>query len=388
MLAQVRPPTTAPGVALAFELRALDVFVYRVPVGEPVRTSFGVMRDRPALLLRAQDHDGCVGWGEAWCNFPAVGAEHRARLVSSVISPHLVGRRWADPTAAWLDLDGSLRILALQTGEPGPFAQVCAATDAALWDLVARRAGLPLWRLFGGVRFVPVYASGINPDRPEQIALARRDEGFRAFKLKVGFGAGRDVANLERMRAALGEDAPIMLDANQAWTPAEALAMSRALASARPVWLEEPMAADAPESAWQSLARDSPVPLAAGENVRGMEDFARAVGSGALAYVQPDIGKWGGFSGGLAVARHALAHGVTFCPHWLGGGIGLVASLHLLAAAGGSGYAEWDANPNPLRDRLAPLPRIVDGRVELSDAPGLGVEPDLDWAGRYRVSVD
>jgi L-alanine-DL-glutamate epimerase-like enolase superfamily enzyme len=389
MTAQVPQPPTAPGLALGFELAALDALVYRVPVDEPVRTSFGVMHERPALLVRARAQDGSLGWGEAWCNFPAVGAEHRARLVASVIAPQLVGHFWDSPTAATNGLEAALRVLAIQSGEPGPLAQVCAAVDVALWDLVARRAAIPLWRLFGGTRSVRVYASGINPEVPEEVALRKHDEGFRAFKLKVGFGAERDVANLRRLREALGTDTPLMIDANQAWAPAEALQMSRALAQFMPRWLEEPIAADQPLAAWRELAHDSPVPLAAGENLRGMAGFAEVIEARVLRFVQPDIGKWGGYSGCLEVARRARARDAIFCPHWLGGGIGLAASLHLLAAAGGNGYAEWDANPNPLRELLAPaLPRVEEGRIELSDAPGLGGAPDLEAAERFRVRVD
>ena len=96
-------------------------------------------------------------------------------------------------------------LLAIQTGEHGPLHQMVAGIDMALWDLQARRAGLPLWKLLGGeaARPVAVYASGLNPTEPEALALHKRDEGYRAFKLKVGFGAERDLANLRAMRDAL-----------------------------------------------------------------------------------------------------------------------------------------------------------------------------------------
>ena len=73
----------------------LEALVFRGPVAVPVRTSFGTMHDRPAVLVRAEDAEGAVGWGEAWCNFPACGAEHRARLIESVLAPLVVGRAFA-----------------------------------------------------------------------------------------------------------------------------------------------------------------------------------------------------------------------------------------------------------------------------------------------------
>jgi L-alanine-DL-glutamate epimerase-like enolase superfamily enzyme len=128
----------------------VDAFVVRAPIAIPVRTSFGEMHERPAVFVRVTDRDGAVGWGEVWCNFPACGAEHRARLVETVLRPLLLGRSFAGPAAAFADLSQRTAVLAIQSGEPGPIAQTIAGVDLALWDLCARRAGQPLWRYLGG----------------------------------------------------------------------------------------------------------------------------------------------------------------------------------------------------------------------------------------------
>src|SRR5690606_31350724 len=104
----------------------LQVHVLRYPVAHPVRTSFGIMHDRPAVFVRVQDHDGAHGWGEVWCNFPSCGAEHRARLVETVLAPLLTGRRHASPAAAHAYLSAATAVLAIQSGEPGPMAQAIA----------------------------------------------------------------------------------------------------------------------------------------------------------------------------------------------------------------------------------------------------------------------
>ncbi|MBE0626650.1 MAG: mandelate racemase/muconate lactonizing enzyme family protein [Burkholderiales bacterium] len=344
-----------------------------------------MMHDRPALLVRLENQDGVFGWGEVWCNFPSMGAEHRAHLLDSLVAPILREQVWADPPAAFRELSRRLHVLAIQSGELGPMAQIVAGVDVALWDLAARRAAQPLWQMLDGAPTIPVYASGLNPTRPEQLAAVKLQEGHRAFKLKVGFGEERDRANVEALRALLGP-LPLMLDANQAWDPGQARAMSAALAEYAPLWLEEPIAADQPLSVWQQLARNSKIPLAAGENLRGIETFAAAIGASALGVIQPDLGKWGGFSGCLEVGRMARAQGVMFCPHWLGGGVGLAASLHLKAAVGGPGYVEVDANPNPLRELgVIPAFKVDDGNIELDHIPGLGVIPNLAAIERYRV---
>lgn len=366
----------------------IEAHVLRWRVAVPVRTSFGTMYDRPAVLVRVEDAEGAHGWGEAWCNFPSCGAEHRARLVETVLAPLVLGRSFASPQDAFAELTRLTAVLALQAGEPGPIAQAIAGVDIALHDLAARRAGLPMWRYLAGtavtdsaaaVRSVPVYGSGINPERPGDSVAALRRAGYTAFKLKVGFGAERDLDNLAEVRAVAGADATVMVDANQAWELDTALVMAGRLADLAPTWLEEPLRADRPWREWQHLAAASAIPLAAGENTIGDEAFDALIAARAIAVVQPDLAKWGGVSGMLGVASRVDAAGLRFCPHYLGAGIGLLASAHVLAARGAAnGLLEVDSNENPLRTALcAPLAHIDAGRMTLGSSPGLGVAPDL-----------
>lgn len=358
----------------------IEAFVFRCPIATPVRTSFGTMHDRPAVFVRVENHDGATGWGEVWCNFPSCGAEHRAKLVDTVMAPLLTSRAFDGPAEAFDWLTQRTAVLAIQSGEPGPMAQVIAGIDLALWDLCARRAGQPLWRYLGGAHDgVGVYASGINPDRPQDLAAARLAEGYRAFKLKIGFGRERDLANLAAMREVLGPDLPLMTDANQAWSLDEARAMAPQLEAFNLGWLEEPLRADRPWHEWQQLSQATGIPLAAGENIAGPAAFDAAIAQGVLSVLQPDSAKWGGISGCWPVIARGQAAGLRYCPHYLGGGIGLLHSAHLLAAAGGGGILEIDANPNPLRTALAPaLSRVTEGRCSLGEHPGIGVAPDLD----------
>lgn len=366
----------------------LEAFVFRCPIATPVRTSFGTMHDRPAVFVRVEDADGSVGWGEAWCNFPSCGAEHRARLLESVMAPLLTSRAFEGPAGAFDWLTEKTAVLAIQSGEPGPMAQAIAGIDTALWDLCARRAGQPLWRYLGGHGDeVGVYASGINPDRPQDVAAARLAEGYRAFKLKIGFGTGRDLANLAALRELLGPDTPLMVDANQGWTLEQALATAPLLERFNLGWLEEPLRADRPWSEWQALATATAIPLAGGENVAGTEAFHAAIAQAPWSVLQPDLAKWGGISGCWPVIGRGLAAGLRYCPHYLGGGIGLLASAHLLAAAGGDGMLEIDANPNPLRTLLAPaLAAVTEGRARLGTRPGLGIDPDLQLLARVAAA--
>jgi D-galactarolactone cycloisomerase len=341
-----------------FTIARIGTIVFRAPVGEPVVTSFGAISDRVSVLVRVEDEDGAHGWGDVWCNFPSYGAEHRGLVLHRTLAPMALGRAVDDPAALWRELAMRTHVLALQSGDAGAFSAALAGLDAALWDLKARRAGLPLARLLGGaVRDVPVYASGLNPgDGPDTVERARA-EGYRRFKQKIGFGEEVDLPNLRRIASGLREGEVLLVDA-----------------------------ADRPEEEWRLLAEAYAAPLAGGENLRG-QDLLRAASDPWLGVVQPDVGKWGGVSGCLAVGQAAVEAGKRYCPHWLSGGIGLMASAHLLSAVGGAGMLEVDSNPNPLRASLAqPFPALVDGAFALTDAPGIGAEPDMGAARPFLVA--
>ena len=368
------------------EISKLECFVFRAPIKTPVQTSFGIMVDRPMVLVRIEDSDGCFGWGEIWCNFPSVGAEHRARLAASVFAPLLVGASFTSPQEVYQRMFRSTEVLAIQSGEFGPIAHVIAGVDTAVWDLAARRQSLPVWKLLGGTQgSVAVYASGLNPTSPEIVAKRCFEKGYRAFKLKIGFGDDVDLPNLEKLRSEFGMDVMLMADANQGWTLDQALVQVNKLAPFKLRWLEEPLRADRPLSEWTVLAKTG-IPLAAGENMVSEGTFAAAIASSAISVIQPDLAKWGGFTKCLPIAKDIIAANLVYCPHYLGGGLGLVASAHCLAAAGGNGMLEIDGNENPLRNLLCgSLAQVRNGRAELGLEAGLGVLPDLEMLQEYRI---
>lgn len=368
------------------EIASVEAFAFRVPVQTPIKVAFGTFKERPFVLVRLTDVDGHQGWGEVWANWPAVGAEHRARLTVD-LGERLVGKRFDSPGDLYQKFSQSLEVLVLQTLEVGPIAQVVAGIDIAAWDLAARREGKPLHRLLSQreVTHVPVYATGINPDEPERFAAARQAEGHHAFKLKIGFGHEKDLRNLRAMREVLGTQATLTCDANQAHSLDDAIAFARDIAPLNLSWYEEPLRVDAPADHWQALARASSTPLAGGENFHDQQ-FDDALASDVLQVLQPDVTKWGGITGNWHVARSAVAAGKRYCPHYFGGGVSLLSSLHLLAAAGGDGLLEFDCHPNVGREAVVgQLLPVHDGKVRIPTGPGLGAEPDLAKLSRYRT---
>jgi L-alanine-DL-glutamate epimerase-like enolase superfamily enzyme len=363
----------------------IQIRVFRVPTQHPVATSFGVMRDRPAVFLRLTASDGAFGWGEVFANWPAAGAEHRAHLLIQDIAPLVLGQPSDDPAALWHNLTRKTRIRALQCGEWGPFAQVLAGVDTACHDLAARRAGLPLAKALNpkAATAVPVYASGIKINDAQAEMAKARAQGITAFKVKIGFDMASDLATLEKLSADLQENERLFTDANQAWDTETALRFMQAAKDLNLGWLEEPIAADAPAADWSRLAALGHPPLAGGENITGVDNFKAATKH--LSYLQPDVAKWGGVTGCYEAAQTISQAGRTYCPHFLGGGLGLMASAHLLAATGGKGLLELDINANPLRDELLPQGTLRDGRFPLPDAPGLGVEALPDSLAQFQT---
>lgn len=366
----------------------LRVIVLSAPLERPVRTSFGAMASRNSILVEVETDEGLTGIGESWCNFPSWAPVERRATLEQGIAPLLLGRDCGDPAAVTAALLRSLDRLALQWGARGPIYQAVSAVDIALWDILGQREGQPIYRLLGSgdaVDALPVYASGLGPDEVVEMAAPLWRRGVRTLKLKVGFGLERDRANLEALRAAY-PGAGIAVDANQAWEYDDAVAFAPLLEEFGCRWMEEPVAADRLEALGR-LQRELPCPVAGGENYYGPAEFDHVLRAGALGLAQPDVGKTGGISQAAAICRHAVDLGVPYAPHFLGSAVGLVASLHLLAAIPGGTLMEFDANPNPLREALlnAPL-EIVDGSVALPQGPGLGIRLDPAVVARYAVT--
>ncbi|WP_245304352.1 mandelate racemase/muconate lactonizing enzyme family protein [Hoeflea olei] len=368
-------------------LARIEVSAYRVPISTPVMTSFGAMTNRPAVFVRLTDSDGAFGWGEIFANWPAAGAEHRARLLMEDIADLVLGFRAEAASDLFRHLVEKTHIRALQCGEWGPFAQVIAGLDTALHDLFARREGVSLARHLNpdASGAVPAYASGIHMAAAADVVPRVRAQGYRFKKVKIGFDAETDLAQLAALCADRRDGERIFTDANQAWDLDQAFAFVEAAAELGLGWLEEPIRADLPASHWADLASASRIPLAGGENITGFDAFDAAIGSGVFTFIQPDVAKWGGVTGCYRIGRAILAGGRTYCPHFLGGGIGLMASGHLLAAAGGDGLLEVDINANPLRDAFFPAGMCTDGLFTIADAPGLGFAELPDSLTPYRT---
>ncbi len=274
------------------------------------------------------------------------------------------------------------------------------AVDIALWDLIGRATEQPLYKLWGGGKDkVPAYASLIRLSTPEErarLAAQLVSEGWTAIKLRLHHETMKeDLRAVEAVRAAVGDRMAILTDANQAqssgnWQPGVLWDFRRAVESARELqqmgcyWLEEPL----PRYAFDQLVelnRLVEIPLAGGENNRGVHEFLTMLREGVYDILQPESLVTEGVTGLRKIGVLAEAYGKRVVPHHGGGNLGTIAHLHLVASWAHAPYLELLHDPpvGDYRHGLSILrdPPLVDkeGFVHLPKGPGLGVEinPDL-----------
>jgi L-alanine-DL-glutamate epimerase-like enolase superfamily enzyme len=266
-------------------------------------------------------------------------------------------------------------------GRGGPVSLAISAVDIALWDLAARRLGQPLWRMLGGFDpRVPCYAGGIDLDLSLDDLLRQTDasvgRGFRAIKMKVGRPRLReDMERVRAMRRHLGDDVPLMVDANMRWTPDEAIRAARALAECEPVWLEEPTIPD-DVAGHARIVREGGLPVAAGENLHTLWEFQHLITAGGVTYPEPDATGCGGVTVFMKVCRLAEAFNLPVTSH---GAHDL--TVHCLAAAPNRSYLE--AHGFGL-DRYIAEPLVLqDGQAIAPERSGHGI--DFDWKALERV---
>lgn len=352
------------------KIAEMHVDHFRVPLAEPIEAfAAGLMTEFDMVAVRISDAEGARG-----CGYTVVHAGQGGAIAAIADGPFreaitgedadLIERLWRRMYR---------RVHYAGRGAPASFA--LAAVDVALHDLRGRRLGQPLWRLLGGHDpMVRAYAGNIDLNFPvEKLvagALRSVDEGFGAVKMRLGRPTlTEDAARVEAVRQALPPGTELMADANEAWRVDQT---ARAMHMLRPfdlVWLEEPIAPDN-IAGYAHLRSLGLVPLAAGENLHTLPEFAALIGAGGVDFPEPDLTTCGGITPFMKVARLAEAHGLPVTSH---GAHEL--HVHLLAACPNAAYLEWHAFA---LDRFMAAPLTVSqGFATAPERPGHGI--DFDW---------
>ena len=282
------------------------------------------------------------------------------------IAPALIGEDPSDIQRIWTKLVWA----GASVGRSGLATQAIAAFDIALWDLKAKRARLPLAKLLGAHRdAVACYntSGGFLSTPVEQVVENARDaldRGIGGIKIKVGQPDARaDLDRVERVRAALGDQVPLMVDANQQWNRDTAARMGRDLERYRLTWIEEPLDAyDAEGHA--DLARDLVTPVATGEMLTSVAEHRELIRHRSADFLQPDAPRVGGITPFLKIAALGEDASLRLAPHFA-----MEIHLHLAAAYPAEPWVEHFDWLEPLfNERL----EIREGRMLVPAQPGLG----------------
>ena len=375
------------------KIKDVRTHVLEAPLSEPFGWSFSSTSVRASCLVEVTSDSGITGWGE--CYGPA---RINATIVEA-LKGRLIGR---DPTATdviWMDLYNHFR----DYGQKGVVLSAISGIDIALIDLKGRHFGVPASTLLGGAvrTSVDAYATGTyrrgSGDPLDYIVDEVKGyvrEGFGAVKLKIGFGVAEDAALIRAVRKAVGPGIGLMLDANHGFDALEAIALGRAVADQDIGWFEEPVVPDDLDS-YVEVRRGQPIPVAGGECEMTRWGFREVFMRRAIDIVQPDTCAAGGLSECKKIADMAAAFGVRYVPHVWGTGIGLAASLQLLAALPDvpprhtprPPILEFDRSEHPFRQAVLKTPiEHENGRVAIPMGPGLGVDVDREGIARFRVA--
>ncbi len=351
---------------MAERIAQVTTRLVRIPLRRPWGTD---VRTLTVVVVDVTTDGGGVGHGFSWT--PTVGGESVRAMIDHEIGPRAIGQP-ADP-AIWDGLWSAIH----EAGGGGVTTIALAGLDLALWDLRGRRAGRSIVDLLGRRHeSQPVYASGVNRHLPldELVAQAMRwvGRGYRAVKIKVG---GRplaeDIERVAAVRAVIGPERELMVDANQRWDVTTSLEALRAFAPSRLAWLEEPLRAD-DTAGYAELRRRSRVPIALGENAHTWYRFRDLLDAGACDIAQPNVVRVGGITPFLRIVELCRDRGVSVAPHLL---LDLSAPLAMTIPESTPVEDVEDASFEDLGALAAPTGvRVSDGRVSVDGRPGLGIE--------------
>ena len=347
-----------------------QVEIAQIDIAPKVRRTDAIQSfvTQETVMVTVRCDDGSTGTGYTYTI--GTGGSSIVALLQDHLAPRLIGRDPQHYEAIWRDLFfhthatavGAITSLAL------------AAVDTALWDRNARVAKLPLWQLAGGAQSrVPVYTTEggwlqIPQAQLVEQTLAAQAAGFLGAKVKVGKPhVAEDIARLSAVRAAVGPGFELMVDANQSFTVSEAVRRARQYEAIDLAWFEEPMPAEHVRAHAQLLASTS-VPVAVGESMYHLSQFAEYIQQGACSIVQADVARVGGITPWLKIAHLAEAHNIAMCPHFL-----MEIHVSLCAAVPNGRWVEYIPQ---LDDLTTSRLQIEAGHAVAPSTPGLGIEWD------------
>jgi D-galactarolactone cycloisomerase len=361
------------------KVTGLEVHVLRAPdTGRPHWVSHFIVPRANELLVRVRTDQGLEGIGQAtsYTQIEPVVSAFRGGIADLIVG--------ADPLAPermYQRLFGltSQRLAHEKGWSREALVRISSAIDIALWDIVGKAAGLPLYRLFGGYRDeVPCYVTCAYYRDGKSLAELRDEiemlkaQGHTGFKAKVGgLPLAEDIERMALVRDVIGDDKDLMIDVNRGWDLATAIEGARLLEPLRPRWLEEPVRWADDRRELKLLAQKTRIPLSAGESELTSYGCRALLEEQAIQFLQFDCTMMGGFTEGRKLAALCELNHVQVAPHH-----DCFIHAHIVAASPAGCIVESFTDPerDPLQAELfEDPPRISNGRLTLKQAPGLGL---------------
>jgi D-galactarolactone cycloisomerase len=352
-----------------------------IPAEGQVFSRSGVRNTRSATLVQVETDEGASGLGSCSGNGELIEV-----IVGKVLKPLLLGM---DPTNIGAIWDTAyVRGGHKEFGTRGIGVVALSGIDVALWDILGKVRGVPVYQLLGGKcrDKVAVYATALYPEEPSKVAARARafaDQGFHGVKIKVGFDLDQDIRIVRAVCGELGKDFVVMTDANQGYSLDVALDAAAAFADCGAFWLEEPLFVENIEG-HATLREKTNVPIAVGENLHTYYAFENFILRGAVDFIQPDVARAGGITEIVRITKLAARHQVPVSFHTWGDAVALAASVHLAAALKDCIVMELDYTYNPLREELLREPfKVENGYLIPPERPGLGIELSQEALRRF-----
>ncbi len=354
-------------------------------------SDFGRLRTFDAAILRLETDDGLIGWGEAKNAAGSAGDYGTlVHLLNTEFGPRVVGRDPADVTWIWEDLyNGSRAQKARDAGHAMPelarrgmTIAAISAIDIALWDILGKTDGKPVWQLLGGRKAdrLRAYASGGWADSDTigaQLQSYIDKGGFDGVKMRVGAMDGTPHRSAERVkaaRAALGPEVDLMVDAHGTFTVADAKRFAHLVRDCDLAWFEEPVTGD-DKPGMAEVRAATHVPISAGESEATRYDFRDLIIGRCADILQPDPAACGGITEAMRIGTLASSFNLRMAPHLWAGAPCFFAGLQVCAASPASFTVEFSVGANPMIHDLSKTPvEVRDGMIEIPDAPGIGLD--------------
>ena len=363
-------------------------------------------KHRTANIIEIETDEGIIGWGE--CFGPGKIALANKFIVEKVIQPLIKGEDPTNKEYIWHKIYNLLR----DSGQKGMPIQALSGVDIALWDILSKKANLPLYKLIGGKsnNKIPVYGYGMMLQKKsvnELIELFKdeakiiKEKNFKAMKMKIGLGPKDDLKLVKAVRDEIGDDFKLMVDANHAYNINGAMYVGKGLEEMDIYWFEEPVAPEDYDG-YKELKDNLNINIAGGEAEFTKYGWNQLIKNRCIDIAQPEVCGLGGITEYLKVSALAQANFIPIVNHVWGSAISIAVNIHLLTAQpdmpGGlfpsKSMLEFDTNDKNIfikdlcSENFSILEQVKknNGYIEPIENVGIGINPNKEFIKKFELN--